>query len=132
MNEKEQVWSGWLQITRKGDRLKVPVLLYHSAIAPGSWNVRKTKPQESPHCVERKVAGSIPQVDVAISVFNLAIMFVPCACAHYELLACNNHCNSGSLNDWGLWKFHFRNKGLVPILKITDSGSQSSKQLATG
>ena len=47
-------------------------------------------------------------------------MFVlcTCTCAYSVLGVQNNHCNSVSLHDWWLiWSFHFRNKGLVPILK---------------
>ena len=44
------VWMSWgtgvvwsLQITRRGDRLKVPVLLYHSATVPGRRKCRKNE-----------------------------------------------------------------------------------------
>ena len=82
------------------------------------------KPEES---LAKKVtvAGSIPRVDVAFSIFNFAIMFV---FVLFTLTIVHLPIRSflcgiiiaivAVLHDWLLiWTFHFRLEGLVPIFK---------------
>ena len=62
-----------LQIMRKGDHLKVPVVFYHSATVPGHQKRQKMKSQRAAckwstkSCLEHKVKGlRLVEGDIAL------------------------------------------------------------------
>ena len=123
----ETLLFGWMDLRSlvwckpdcdKSDRLKVTEPFYYSATAPGRWICRKNEARSVAGIVERKVAGSIPREDVfAFSVLNLTIMLYSVHVPILSLLCAIIVVIVAVLHHWWLWKFHFRNKGLVPIFK---------------